>query len=198
MAMTAVDGGAAAHGIEDLDAAIEQIAALVSPLGVTHERVRDLRGAARAVRALQEETGAETVLVPGELVRLEPAAMTALEDAGVAWRVPEDLAGSRDQLLGVSLAEAALVETGSVLLAERSLADRGIGLVTLTQIVLIPVDRIIPGLDEAAVILARVGREGGYATLVTGPSRTADIEMSLTVGVQGPGRVHYLFVDALR
>jgi L-lactate dehydrogenase complex protein LldG len=182
----------------DVERAIERVAGLVAPLGVTHEHVRDLRGAARAIRAMQQEIGAATVLIPGELARVAPAAMTALEEAGVAWKVPDDLVACRDQPLGVSLAEAALVETGSVLLAERTLGDRGIGLVTLTQIVLIPVDRIIPGLDEAAVILARVGREGGYATFVTGPSRTADIEMSLTVGVQGPGRVHYLFVDALR
>ena len=195
--MTAVDGTPAAR-IADIDAAAERVAALVAPLGVTHERVRDLRAAARAIRDMQQAIGAADVLVAGELVRVAPAAMTAFEDAGVVWRVPDDLVACRDHALGVSLAEAALVETGSVLLAERSLADRGIGLVTLTQIVLIPLDRIIPGLDEAAAILARVAREGGYATLVTGPSRTADIEMSLTVGVQGPGRIHYLFVDALR
>ncbi|MDQ3413285.1 MAG: lactate utilization protein, partial [Chloroflexota bacterium] len=38
---------------------------------------------------------------------------------------------------------------------------------------------------------------GAYATLVTGPSRTADIERVLTVGVQGPARLIVLFVDEL-
>ena len=38
---------------------------------------------------------------------------------------------------------------------------------------------------------------GSYATLVTGPSRTADIERVLTVGVQGPARIAVLFVDDL-
>ena len=36
-----------------------------------------------------------------------------------------------------------------------------------------------------------------FSTLVTGPSRTADIERVLTVGVQGPGKVMTLFVDDL-
>jgi L-lactate dehydrogenase complex protein LldG len=91
-----------------------------------------------------------------------------------------------------------LVETGSVILTEGSLSDRGIGLVALHQIMFIPVNRIVAGLEEGAAIIREVARKGGYATFVTGPSRTADIEMSLTVGVQGPGRVHYLFVDSLR
>jgi L-lactate dehydrogenase complex protein LldG len=38
---------------------------------------------------------------------------------------------------------------------------------------------------------------GSFATLVTGPSRTADIERVLTVGVQGPGAVMVVFVDEL-
>ncbi|MDQ4044385.1 MAG: lactate utilization protein, partial [Chloroflexota bacterium] len=44
--------------------------------------------------------------------------------------------------------------------------------------------------------LAAVASEhGSYATLVTGPSRTADIERQLTVGVQGPARLHVVFIE---
>lgn len=179
-------------------AAIDRIVSLVAPLGVTSEQVRDLRGAARSIAVLQKSFSAADVLVPGELLRQTPSVMTALEDAGVTFRVPADLVEARDALLGVSFAEGAITETGSIILAERSLGDRGIGLLALNQIMLIPVERIVPSLTEAAQIVREVALRGGYASFVTGPSRTADIEMSLTVGVQGPGTVHYIFVESMR
>jgi len=177
---------------------LERISELVAPLGVTSERARDLRAAARAIRTMQLELDAPDVIVAGELLRLAPPMMTALDDAGVRWRVPDDLDQARDAPLGVTLAEGAIVETGSVILAEETLGDRSVGLLSLAHIMLIPVDSIVPSLVEGAAIVRKVAQKGGYATLVTGPSRTADIEMSLTVGVQGPGRVHYVFVDSMR
>jgi L-lactate dehydrogenase complex protein LldG len=177
---------------------IARITELVAPLGVTAERASSLRGAARAIAAFAREIDADEVLIAGELLRAAPGMMNALDATGVAWRVPADLEHSIDAPLGVSLAAGALVETGSIILTEGSLSDRGIGLVALHQIMLIPVSRIVPGLEEGAAIIREVAARGGYASFVTGPSRTADIEMSLTVGVQGPKRVHYLFVDTLR
>jgi L-lactate dehydrogenase complex protein LldG len=183
-------------GLHDAD--IERISELVAPLGVTAERSPHLRAAARAISAFARDLETREVLVSGELLRAAPGLMNALDDAGIDWRVPADLNDSVDAALGVSLAAGVLVETGSVILTEGSLSDRGIGLVALHQIMFIPVNRIVAGLEEGAAIIREVARKGGYATFVTGPSRTADIEMSLTVGVQGPGRVHYLFVDSLR
>ena len=177
---------------------MERISELVAPLGVTSEQARDLRAAARAIRTMQLEIDAQDVIVAGELLRLAPAMMTALDEAGVRWRVPEDIDQARDAPLGVTLAEGAIVETGSVILAEESLGDRSVGLLSLVNIMVIPVDSIVPSLVEGAAIVREVAKKGGYATFVTGPSRTADIEMSLTVGVQGPGRVHYLFVESMR
>ena len=103
----------------------------------------------------------------------------------------------RDAPLGLTTARNAIVETGSVLMSEASLADRSVALLSLTCLVMLPSNAMIPALEDAARVLRAEARKSGsaYSTLVTGPSRTADIELSLTVGVQGPGRMIVVFVD---
>jgi L-lactate dehydrogenase complex protein LldG len=184
--------------VNPLDADIQQISDLIAAQGVLSTRVANLTGAAREIARLQQELDAPEVLIAGELLRQFPAFMNALDAANVNWHVPESLERSLDAALGVTLVAGALVETGSVVLVEPSPADRGVSLISLNAIMLIPVGRIVPGLDEGMAIVSEAAREGSYASFVTGPSRTADIEMSLTVGVQGPKRVFYLFVDSVR
>lgn len=134
-----------------------------------------------------------------EIVTAAPELMGAIETAGIAVRTPDDPAAVRDQPVGLALADAAIAETGSVLLVEPQVSDRSVTLMTRTLIVICPESAIVPTLDEAAGILREISRDGAsYATFVTGPSRTADIERELTVGVQGPGALHVLLVDSLR
>ncbi len=95
-----------------------------------------------------------------------------------------------DAPAGLSGAELAIAETGSVLLAENALKARVVGMLTLTHFVLVSEGKLVPMLDDAAAILQQLTRAGSdqrhYMSFVTGPSRTADIERTLTIGVQGP------------
>jgi L-lactate dehydrogenase complex protein LldG len=129
-----------------------------------------------------------------------PALIDALAASGLACDPPSEPETALDAPLGLSLARLAVAETGSVLLAEETLSDRAIGMLSSVHLIICPTPSLVPSLSDAADVLRTVAARpgGGYATLVTGPSRTADIERVLTVGVQGPARLLVLFVDELR
>ena len=96
-----------------------------------------------------------------------------------------------------AIALFAVAETGSVAVALPR-EERGRCLLAERLWLLVPADELVPTLDVALERIEALVRTGTpYVTLMTGPSRTADIEMSLTVGVQGPARVVTIFVDDL-
>ena len=89
---------------------------------------------------------------------------------------------------GVSRALYGLADTGSVVLAASPEEPRASSLLPDVNVTLLTEDRILPGLDE---LFAAVGADLPSAlAIVTGPSRSADIEQTLAVGVHGPGEVH--------
>lgn len=94
-----------------------------------------------------------------------------------------------DRPVGIAVAQLAIAETGSVLLIEPSPIERAVSLLTRHLIVAVNEGDILDELAEGFVWLAQQPRAAAYATFVTGPSRTADIERSLTIGVQGPSRL---------
>lgn len=124
-----------------------------------------------------------------------PGLETMLRGAGVEALLPGDAATVRDAPVGITAARLAIAETGSVLLHENELPGRAVSLMTQRLIVLCPVSALVASLDDAAPVLREIARSGpSYATFVTGPSRTADIERELAVGVQGPGVLQVVFV----
>jgi L-lactate dehydrogenase complex protein LldG len=168
------------------------------PLGVVVHQ-GDYAALAREFVAWAADTDAPFAIVAEELQARYPAFCDALGELGVKQVVPEGPSQMRDAALGISIAHAGIAETGSALLAEPTLADRSIGMLPRSQAIVIPTAALLPSLDEAAPILRALALAPGrtMVTLVTGPSRTADIERVLTVGVQGPGRVMILFADDL-
>jgi L-lactate utilization protein LutC len=89
---------------------------------------------------------------------------------------------------GVSRAVYALADTGSVVLAASPEEPRAASLLPDVHVTLVPAEVILAGLEE---LFAVVGDDlPSSLAIVTGPSRSADIEQLLTVGVHGPGEVH--------
>lgn len=181
---------------------IELLAAFqerAQPLGVIVLRVAAAPAAARAITEWAASLGANRVVLAAEARQRAPALAAELAQRGLRVEPSGPPAVLRDAPLGVSLARLAIAETGSMLVSEPSLDDRAVGMLTLANVILCPTRALAPSLDDAAPVLRALALAGGgvYSTLVTGPSRTADIERTLTVGVQGPGKIMALFVDEL-
>ena len=95
---------------------------------------------------------------------------------------------------GISRAAYALADTGSVVLAASPDEPRAASLLPDVHITLVDEGVILPGLEE---LFAAVGeRLPSSLAIVTGPSRSADIEQLLTIGVHGPGEVHVVLVPS--
>ena len=94
---------------------------------------------------------------------------------------------------GVSTALYGLADTGSVVLASSPDEPRARSLLPDVHVTLLREDRILPGLDELFAVL---GDDLPSAlAIVTGPSRSADIEQKLAVGVHGPREVHVVLIS---
>lgn len=103
--------------------------------------------------------------------------------------------------LGLTAADLAVAETGSLVLASGAGKGRAVSLLPPIHVAVFGREALVPGLEEAGVVLeawqaAPPAGAGANVVFITGPSRTADIELTLTRGVHGPKEVHAVFVDA--
>jgi L-lactate dehydrogenase complex protein LldG len=91
----------------------------------------------------------------------------------------------------------AVAETGS-LLVSGSNADRAKALLADRLCLVVRAEDIVASLDEALVRTGELIAQGNrYATFMSGPSRTADIERTLTIGVHGPGAMLVIVIGGL-
>lgn len=107
---------------------------------------------------------------------------------------PERLAGAEMGLTGV---EYALADTGTLVLLAREGQGRAVSLLPWVHVAWVTADRVLPGLDAlfAQVRDKQLATATSCLTFITGPSRTADIELTLTIGVHGPGELHLVLIE---
>lgn len=119
---------------------------------------------------------------------------TALEGiAGLKFDVTRELAA--EARFGISQMEWALADTGTLVQNSTAAEQRLVSSLSTIHIALMPTGGILP---DMPALLSRVNpRDSAYIAMITGPSRTADIERVLTIGVHGPERLVIVFVDEL-
>lgn len=149
------------------------------------------------VRFLREESIAghpQTSAVWADCPFLEGVERRALEEtAGVTFDVTRESAASAR--FGISQMEWALADTGTVAQNATAIEPRLVSSLPAVHIALVPVSGILP--DMPALLCKLHPGESAYIAMITGPSRTADIERVLTIGVHGPERLVIVFVDEL-
>jgi L-lactate dehydrogenase complex protein LldG len=113
--------------------------------------------------------------------------------AGIAVEVRE--ARGSDDLVGISGAYCAIAETGTLVTLSGAPTPASTSLLPETHIAILAAGRIVRGMEEAWELMrAELGRLPRAVNFISGPSRTADIEQTVTLGAHGPYRVHVVLV----
>ena len=181
--------------IQDLPARfLEELEALEG----SGERVGSVEEVRDYVLSLAQEKGAKRLVRwdDEELERLDvDRPLTEAEVEVAVWRDLDDFREvSVEADIGLTTAEWAVAETGSLILAGGPGRGRTVALLPPTHVAVIPVERVLSTVSEAIEKYAEAEGLPANVCFHTGPSRSGDIEMSLTIGMHGPGDVRVVLL----
>jgi L-lactate dehydrogenase complex protein LldG len=100
--------------------------------------------------------------------------------------------------IGVSGVDHAIADTGTLVLVARRGQARSVSLLPPVHVAVVSPGQILSSLDDLFPVLRHDenGELASAVTCITGPSRTADIELTLVVGVHGPQELHVVLLDS--
>ncbi|WP_405176248.1 LUD domain-containing protein [Paenibacillus sp. FSL H8-0261] len=112
-------------------------------------------------------------------------------DMQEAWK-----ARAAEADIGIVIADYAVSYTGSITVLSSADKGRSVSLLPTALIAIVPLERLKTRLGEVLIDFDEAGQSGLPAGIhfISGPSRSADIENDLTIGVHGPGIVFALLV----
>lgn len=114
-------------------------------------------------------------------------------EAGLDFQVRP---GSGDDKVGITGAFCAIAENGTLMLLSGEHTHATTSLLPETHIAVVPASRVMHAMEDGWDLLRKErGNMPRQVNFVSGPSRTADIEMTLVMGVHGPFRVHVVVIS---
>jgi len=171
-----------------------QFRTMAERMASTVESVPNVGDAPAAVARYLAGHGIAPNLVAWPALRDLPWAQAQLN---VEFRPPRRDESHGADLVGVTGAFCAIAETGTLVLLSGAETPASMHLLPETHIALLRADRIVATMEDAFGLMRR--EEGGVErmmpraiNMVSGPSRTGDIEQTIVLGAHGPYRVHII------
>jgi L-lactate dehydrogenase complex protein LldG len=172
-----------------------------SRIASVRTRVEALAGKTHRVSSPAEACGLVAAAIQGKTALasnapfLAECGITALPGVRSGITDREQLRGlcaSAD--IGITSADYVLADTGTLVMLSSPQEARMVSLLPPAHIAVVERDRILTGLDELFSVLPSPAEQSSSMVLITGPSRTADIEQILVRGVHGPGQITVVIV----
>ncbi|HET8569563.1 MAG TPA: LUD domain-containing protein [Candidatus Limnocylindria bacterium] len=159
---------------------------------LAHEKPSHL--IAPAIHKTREDVAELFSRVVGRPVDSDPAALVAVARKELRQKFI-------DADIGITGGNALIAETGTLLLVtNEGNADLATTLPPV-HIAVVGIEKVVPTLDDAVAVIKLLARSATgqkistYTQLITGPSRSADIELTLQIGVHGPKELHIVLLD---
>lgn len=120
----------------------------------------------------------------------------AVSDAPILAGLAADVASGVSDIfqydVGITTVQAAIAETGTLVLDSAKERHRLVSLVPPVHVAIVDAASIFRTLSEALAFIHQNGDISPAVTFITGPSRTADIELTLAIGVHGPQQLYVI------
>ncbi|MCA9270106.1 MAG: lactate utilization protein [Planctomycetales bacterium] len=181
-----------------------QMAAAVEEVGGLAARAADLGEAAEIITGLLDKYSPKSALCWRHELLNSLRLTEILERRGIAVQTHEQLAALDEPRrraaimaadIGLTSADAAIADTGSLVMCSGPGHERVASLTPPVHIAIVERAQIAPNLTEAFARLFGQSHDlPSNATIITGPSKTGDIELTLTTGVHGPGQWHVVII----
>jgi len=194
---------------ENLPALLDKLADMAEKGGWRVHRASGAEEAVGFVESIVKESGTSNIVRSAQDVFEQIPVDAALAGLGSkVTTVLRDDENPREALreeirrsgVGITGADYALAETGTLVIMPRKGLSRLVSLVPPVHIALVRAQDLLETLDDLFVLRRleyhqQGGEMGSYLNFITGPSRTADIEMTIVEGVHGPKEVHMVILD---
>ncbi len=178
------------------DAAIQTISEKAGLVGTVVQEMSGAKDAAAYAVDLMKDRALTTMTCPGLATEARDRVVEACAAHGMEL-VDPPLRDHMDRLdLALTWVDAGIADTGTLVLRSDSEDIRIATMMSRIHVAMLPVSKIREtAMDMAGELDAILKSDtASYTAFITGPSRTADIERVLAIGVHGPVELHLLLI----